>query len=100
MTSTNDNGTYHLVELDGTRKVVPMAGKRIKAFKMRHKDEPDPEDVDSDDDRFGADGDPENEGQARACLLRQRFILAHTGGCAVRWGRMSWRKPSLSGICE
>ena len=33
VTSANDNNTYHLVELDGTRIAVPVAGKRIKAFK-------------------------------------------------------------------
>ena len=43
VTSANDNNTYHLVELDGTRIAVPVAGKRIKAFKKRHKDEPNPE---------------------------------------------------------
>ena len=38
MMSANDNGTYHLIELDGTRIVVPVAGKRIKVFKKRHVD--------------------------------------------------------------
>ena len=61
MTSANDNGTYHLAELDGTRIAVPVAGKRIKAFKKRHEDEPDPEGVDDGDDRIGADGDSESE---------------------------------------
>ena len=42
MTSANDNGTYHLTELDGMRIVVSVAGKRIKAFKKRHEDGPDP----------------------------------------------------------
>ena len=32
VTSTN-NGTYHLAELDGMKVTVPVAGKRIKAFK-------------------------------------------------------------------
>ena len=41
VTSANDNGTYHLAELDGTRMIVPVAGKRIKAFKKRHDGEPD-----------------------------------------------------------
>ena len=40
-TSANDNGTYHLAELDGTRIVVPVDGKRIKASKKRHEGEPD-----------------------------------------------------------
>ena len=31
-------------------------------------------------------------------FLGKSLVLAHTGGFAVRWGRMSWRKPSLSGI--
>ena len=41
VTSANDN-TYHLAELDGTRFTVPVAGKWVKAFKKRHKDELDP----------------------------------------------------------
>jgi hypothetical protein len=41
VTSVNDNGTYHLAELDGTRIAVPVAGKRVKAFKKRHDNEPD-----------------------------------------------------------
>ena len=57
-----------------------MAGKRIKAFKKRHEDEPDLDDVDDDDGRIGTDGDPEDRGKAWAGLLRQRSILAHTGG--------------------
>ena len=36
VTSANDNGTYHLVELDGTRMAVPVAGKRVKAFKCHN----------------------------------------------------------------
>ena len=41
VTSTNNNVTYHLPELDGMRIAVPMVGKRIKAFKKRHEAEPD-----------------------------------------------------------
>ena len=36
VTSAKDNDTYHLAELDGTRIAMPVAGKRIKAFKKRH----------------------------------------------------------------
>jgi hypothetical protein len=61
VTSVNDNGTYHLAELDGTRIAVPVAGKRIKAFKKRHEDNPDMESRENDDDRDGTDGDPEDE---------------------------------------
>ena len=50
VTSANDNGTYHLADHDETRIVVPADGKRIKAFKKWHEDEPDLEDMDSDDD--------------------------------------------------
>ena len=46
MTNVNDKGTYHLAELDGTRIVVLVAGKRIKAFKKRHENEPNLESVD------------------------------------------------------
>ena len=57
--SANDNGTYHLAELDGTMMVVLLARKRIKAFKKQHKDKPD---LDSDDDRIEAAGEPKDEG--------------------------------------
>ena len=43
----NDNGTYHLAELDGTRMAIPVVGKRIKAFKKRHDGEPDLGDMDN-----------------------------------------------------
>ena len=62
VTSVNDNRTYHLAELDGTRMAVPVAGKRIKAFKKQHEDKPDPESMDSDDNQIEADFDPEDEG--------------------------------------
>ena len=55
VTSANDNGTYHLAELDETQLIVPVAGKRVKVFKKRHKDEPDLGSEDDDDDRFRAD---------------------------------------------
>ena len=35
VTSANDNDTYHLVELDGSRLTIPIAGKRVKIFKKR-----------------------------------------------------------------
>jgi hypothetical protein len=65
VTSVDDNGTYHLAELDGTRITVPVAGKRVKAFKKRHDDEPDlgigddddDNDDGNDDDTDGADGE-------------------------------------------
>ena len=49
--SANDNGTYHLAELDGTRMAIPVVGKRIKAFKKRHDDEPDLGGLDSNDEQ-------------------------------------------------
>ena len=61
VTSANDNGTYHLAELDGTRMAVPVAGKRVKAFKKQNEDEPDLEGMDGDDSRSGMDDEPEDE---------------------------------------
>jgi hypothetical protein len=55
VTNVNDNGTYHLAELDGTRIAVPVAGKRIKAFKKHHDDKPDLESGDDNDDTDGED---------------------------------------------
>ena len=59
--SANDNKTYHLAELDGTRLAIPVAGKRIKAFKKRHDDEPDPVDLDSNDGQSETEGEPTGE---------------------------------------
>ena len=47
--SANDNATYHLAELDGTRLTVPIAGKRVKIFKKRHDDEPNLDDLEQDE---------------------------------------------------
>jgi hypothetical protein len=57
VTRVNDNGTYHLAELDGTRIVVLVVGKRVKAFKKRHDDEPDLGSEESDNDTDGTDGE-------------------------------------------
>jgi hypothetical protein len=61
VTSVDDNGTYPLAELDGTWIAVPMAGKRVKAFKKLHDNEPDlgigDNDDESDDDMDGTDGE-------------------------------------------
>ena len=62
VTGANNNKTYHLAELHGIRIAVPVAGKRIKVFNKRHEDEPDPDNLDRDDDRFRADDDMEDEG--------------------------------------
>jgi hypothetical protein len=45
-------------------------GKRVKALKKRHEDKPDLESMDSDDDRFGTDGDSEDQGYPRAGFLQ------------------------------
>ena len=60
VTSANDNGTYHLRELDGTRIALPMTGKRIKAFKKQHEDEPEVSEED-DDDLAEVGGDSKSE---------------------------------------
>jgi hypothetical protein len=56
-TSVDDNGTYHLAELDGSRIAVPVAGKRVKAFKKRHDNEPDLGIGESDNDGDDMDGE-------------------------------------------
>ena len=60
--STNDNATYHLAELDGTRIAVPVAGKRIKAFKKQHEEEPNPEYESKDGEPNGSGKDWEVDG--------------------------------------
>ena len=62
VTKANENDTCHLTELHGTRLAVPVAGKRIKAFKKKHEDESDLWGVDDGDDQIGADGDSESDG--------------------------------------
>jgi hypothetical protein len=59
LTTVNGNGTYHLAELDGTKIVVPVAGKRIKAFKKRHEDSPDLRSEESNNGKDGTGGDLE-----------------------------------------
>ena len=61
VTSANDNGTYHLTVLDGMRMAVPVAEKRVKAFKKRHEGESDLEGMGGDDDRSEMDDEPEEE---------------------------------------
>ena len=56
VTSANNNGTYHLAELDGTRMAIPVGGKRIKAFKKRHDEERDLGGPDSNDEQSETDG--------------------------------------------
>ena len=62
VTSANDNGTYHLAELNGTRSAVLVAGKRIKAFKKRHEGELDLGSMGDGDDQFEARDDLESDG--------------------------------------
>jgi hypothetical protein len=57
VTSVNNNGTYHLAELDGTSIAVPITGKRVKAFKKQHDNEPDLGSGESDDDTGDTDGE-------------------------------------------
>jgi hypothetical protein len=61
VTSVDDNGMYYLAELDGTKVAVPVAGKRVKAFKKCHDNEPDlgigGDDDESDDGTDGTDGE-------------------------------------------
>ena len=61
MTGANDNGTYHLAELDGTRIAIPVTGKRVKAFKKRHEGEPDLGSMDDDNGRSETVDEPEDE---------------------------------------
>ena len=53
VTSANDNATYHHVELDGLRLVVPIVGKRVKIFKKRQDENPNLDDLD--DEKSGAE---------------------------------------------
>ena len=60
VTSTNDNATYHLAQLDGTRLAVRIAGKQVKSYKKRHDDEPNLDDL-KEDEREQATGHEVNE---------------------------------------
>ena len=59
--SANDNGTYHMAELDGTRMAIPVAGKQIKAFKKRYDDEPDLGGLDSNGEQSKTEDGPIGE---------------------------------------
>ena len=45
VTSANDNTTYHLTELEGSRLAIPFAGKRVQIFKKRQDENPDIDDL-------------------------------------------------------
>ena len=87
--SANENRTYHLAEVDGTRMVVPVTGKRIKAFKKWNEDGPDLESMDSDDDRIRADGkrrmkDKRGMVFSGECLFQRIPVDARLGGGGCR----------------
>ena len=57
---------------------------------QRHAGEPDLRGMDSDDEQSEAEDEPmDEEPELGPVFSNQNPILAHTGGCAVRWGRMS-----------
>ena len=62
MTTANDNGSYHLAELNEACIAVPVSGKRIKAFKKRQEGESGPGIKDDKDGWTGANNDLEREG--------------------------------------
>jgi hypothetical protein len=85
----NGNGTYHLAELNRARIVVPVAGKRITAFKKRHEDSPDLGSEESDD---GGDGtvsrccaNARKRGGTTGVLTRERRVME--GGRIKQRGR-------------
>ena len=47
--SANDNATYHLAELDGSRPAIPIAGKRVKIFKKSQDEGPNLDDLNNED---------------------------------------------------
>ena len=53
VTSANDNATYHLAELDGSRLAIPIAGKRVKIFKKRQDEGPNLDDLNNEDSTTG-----------------------------------------------
>ena len=63
VTSANDNVTYHLAEIDRMRIVVPVAGKRIKAFKKRCEPELEEGGSKSEEPKGDVNGDDLGEGK-------------------------------------
>ena len=59
VTSANDNTTYHLAELDGSRLAIPIAGKRVKIFKKRQDEDPDLDHLDNEHSRAYVNEDVE-----------------------------------------
>ena len=59
VTSANDNATYHLAELDGSRLAIPIAGKRVKIFKKRQDEDPNLDHLDDEDSTADVNEDVE-----------------------------------------
>ena len=59
VTSANDSATYHLAELDGSRLVVPIVGKRVRIFKKRQDKDSDLDHVDDEHNRAYVNEDME-----------------------------------------
>ena len=51
--SANDNATYHLKNLDGSRLAIPIAGKRVKIFKKRQDEGPNLDNLNNEDIMMG-----------------------------------------------
>ena len=94
VTSVNDNATYHIAELDGTRIEVLVAGKQIKAFKKRYEDESDLDCVGEGDDPERTDEDGEVDRIFSHVLLP---FLTHSRRCAGLVGVDVVRKASYMG---
>ena len=86
VTTVHDNVTYNLAELDGTRLVVPIAGKRVKIFKKQYDNEPNVDDL-IDDENEQATGHEVIEVEEMDSLPPSaHHSWQHTRGCAVWWG--------------
>ena len=70
--NANDNATYHLAELDGTRMAAPVPGKRIKSFKKQYEDEPGPDCVGEGDDPERTDEDRGVNGVVKIFIHRRK----------------------------
>ena len=85
----NDNAIYHVIVLDGMSLAIPIARKRIKAFKKQHEDEPDPGAQTTTTTRSERTKIRRATGEREPVFSGICASPAHTSGCAVWWGWMS-----------
>ena len=90
--SSNNNATYHLVELNGTRLATPIAKKKVKIFKKQHQSRTSQTSTAS--KMKTKKGEWRSSSTTRSMILKTDYLyphqlfslMAHARGCAIWWG--------------